>query len=114
MVLFLPRVTPFKDLCIIQGSVRFMHLVFFCRAIVDVLMELFLREATDRIGIDDRLFKIDALLDWTTFSSILKRGPGRSGLGPCGYEPPVLFKCLLIGQWHGTVLDEITHCLSVS
>ena len=77
-------------------------------------MELFLREATDRIGIDDRLFKIDALLDWTTFSSILKRSPGRSGLGPCGYEPPVLFKCLLIGQWHGTVLDEITHCLSVS
>ena len=64
-------------------------------------MELFLREATDRTGIDDRLFKIDALLDWTTFSSILKRGPGRSGLGPCGYEPPVLFKCLLVGQWHG-------------
>ena len=86
-----------KDLCIIQGSVRFMHLVFFYRAIVDVLMELFLREATDRTGIDDRLFKIDALLDWTTFSSILKRGPGRSGLGPCGYEPPV-FVQVLVGR----------------
>ena len=134
------RFRNLKDLCIIQGSVRFMHLVFFCRAIVDVLMELFLREATDRTGIDDRLFKIDALLDWTTFSSILKRSPGRSGLGPCGYEPPVLFKCLLVGQWHGlsdpkperalkvrldlmlfcgldlhgTVPDETTHCLSVS
>ena len=47
-------------------------------------MDLFLREATDRIGIDDPLFKIDALLDWTAFSSILKRGLGRSGLGPSG------------------------------
>ena len=49
---------------------------------MDVLMELFLREATDRTGIDDRLFKIDALLDWTTFSSILKRGPWSVRTGP--------------------------------
>ena len=40
-------------------------------------------------------------MDWTTFSSILKRGPGRSGLGPSGYGPLVLFRCLLFGQWHG-------------
>ena len=33
-------------------------------------MDLFLREATDRIGIDDPLFKIDRLLDWAAFSSI--------------------------------------------
>jgi IS5 family transposase len=25
----------------------------------------------------------------------------RWGLGPHGYDEIVLFKCLLIGQWHG-------------
>jgi hypothetical protein len=37
-------------------------------------MDLFLREATERIGADDALAKIDALVDWTSFSPILKRG----------------------------------------
>jgi hypothetical protein len=25
----------------------------------------------------------------------------RTGIGPSGYDPLVLFKCLLVGQWHG-------------
>ena len=45
-------------------------------------MDLFLREAVDRIGVDDALAKIDALMDWSSFSPILKRGLGRSGVGP--------------------------------
>ncbi len=61
-------------------------------------MDLFLREAADRIGDDDVLAKTDALMDWQSFSPILKRGLGRSGEGPSGYDPLVLFKCLLIGQ----------------
>ena len=64
-------------------------------------MDLFLCEATERIGADDVLSKIDVLMDWQSFSPILKRGLGRSGVGPQGYNPLVLFKCLLIGQWHG-------------
>lgn len=47
-------------------------------------MDLFLREATERIGADDALFKIYALMDWPSFSPILKRGLGRSGFGPQG------------------------------
>ena len=43
---------------------------------------IFLREAVDRIGVDDALAKIDALMDWSSFSPILKRGLGRSGVGP--------------------------------
>ena len=39
-------------------------------------MDLFLREATERIGTDDALAKIDALIDWRLFSPILKRGLG--------------------------------------
>ena len=33
----------------------------------DVFMDLFLREAVDRIGVDDALAKIDALMDWSSF-----------------------------------------------
>ena len=76
-------------------------------------MDLFLREATARIGADDALSKIDALLDWAAFSPILKRGLGRSGVGPQGYDPLVLFKCLLIGQWHGLSDPKLERALKV-
>ena len=45
-------------------------------------MDLFLREAADRIGEDDVLTKIDALMEWRLFSPILKRGWGRSVSAP--------------------------------
>jgi IS5 family transposase len=64
-------------------------------------MDLFLREAADRIGADDVLRKIDRLMNWQSFLPILKRGLKRTGIGLQGYDPLVLFKCLLIGQWHG-------------
>ena len=76
-------------------------------------MDLFLREAVDRIGVDDPLAKIDALMDWSSFSPILKRGLGRSGVGPQGYDPLVLFKCLLIGQWHGLSDPKLERALKV-
>ena len=76
-------------------------------------MDLFLREAADRIGDDDVLSKIDALLDWRAFSRILTRGLKRSGIGPQGYDPLVLFKCLLIGQWHGLSDPKLERALKV-
>ena len=76
-------------------------------------MDLFLREATERIGADDALSKIDALMDWPSFSPILERGLGRSGVGPHGYDPLVLFKCLLIGQWHGLSDPKLERALKV-
>lgn len=76
-------------------------------------MDLFLREAADRIRDDDVLAKIDALMDWRAFSPILKRGFGRSGEGPPGYEPLILFKCLLIGQWHGLSDPKLERALKV-
>ena len=47
------------------------------------------------------LRKIDRLMNWQSFLPLLKRGLKRTGIGPQGYDPLVLFKCLLIGQWHG-------------
>lgn len=76
-------------------------------------MDLFFREAADRIGDDDVLAKVDALLDWPAFSPILIRGLGRSGIGPQGYDPLVLFKCLLIGQWHGLSDPKLERALRV-
>ena len=76
-------------------------------------MDLFLREASERIGTDDVLAKIDALMDWRAFSPILKRGLGRSGEGPSGYDPLILFKCLLIGQWHGLSDPKLERALKV-
>jgi len=61
-------------------------------------MDLFLREVSGRIDPEDVLSKIDALMDWPAFAPILKRGLKRSGVGPHGYDPLILFKCLLIGQ----------------
>jgi IS5 family transposase len=74
----------------------------FPQVIEDGFMDLSLREATDRIGDDDVLRKIDSLMNWRSFSPILKRGLKRTGIGPPpGYHLLVLFKCLLIDQWHG-------------
>ena len=68
-------------------------------------MDLFLREAVDRIGVDDALAKIDALMDWSSFSPILKRGLGRSGVGPQGYDPLVLFCPSSYKMGHQSVLS---------
>ena len=76
-------------------------------------MDLFHGEAMARIGTDDVLSKVDALLDWPAFSPILKRGLARSGMGPAGYDPLVLFKCLLIGQWHGLSDPKLERALKV-
>lgn len=76
-------------------------------------MDLFLREASGRIDPDDVLSKIDALMDWRAFSPILKRGLKRSGVGPQGYDPLILFKCLLIGQWHGLSDPKLERALKV-
>ena len=61
----------------------------------------------------DVLSKVDALLDWPAFGPILKRGLARSGMGPQGYDPLVLFKCLLIGQWHGLSDPKLARALKV-
>lgn len=76
-------------------------------------MDLFLQKATERIGVNYALSKIDALMDWASFSPILERGLGRSGVGPQGYDPQVLFNCLLIGQWHGVSDPKLERALKV-
>ena len=44
---------------------------------------------------------------------ILHRGLGRSGFGPKGYDPLLLFKCLLLGQWHGLSEPSLERSLRV-
>ena len=99
-------------------------------------MDIFSYESARRIGDQNVLCKVDALMDWSAISVLLKNGLKRSGLEPQGYKETTLFKCLLIGQWHnlsdpkleqvllvrfdfmlfagfdlyGSVPDETTHC----
>ena len=56
----------------------------FGRFSVGGLLDLFLREAADRIGADDVLTKIGARMEWRLFSPIPKRGWGRSGFRASG------------------------------
>ena len=76
-------------------------------------MDLFSQDVSARIGQDNVLSKVNTLMDWGRFSPILKRGLGRSGAGPQGYDPLVLFKCLLIGQWHGLSDPKLEQALKV-
>ena len=55
----------------------------------------------------------NALVDWGRISGVLRGGLKRSGLGPQGYEPVVLFKCLLLGQWHGLSDPKLEESLRV-
>ena len=64
-------------------------------------MDFFSFESRRRIGARNVLVKVEALMDWAPIAALLRRALNRSGLGPQGYEPLVLFKCLLLGQWHG-------------
>ena len=64
-------------------------------------MDIFSYESARRIGDQNVLRKVDALLDWSWVLPLLKSGLNRSGLGPPGSYEIVLLKCLLIGQWHG-------------
>ena len=63
-------------------------------------MDIFSYESARRIGNQNVLRKVDALMDWSAISVLLNNGLKRSGLGPQGYKQITLFKCLLIGQWH--------------
>lgn len=76
-------------------------------------MDIFSYESAQRIGDQNVLRKVDALVDWSSISAILKRGCGRSGLGPQGYKPVQLFKCLLLGQWHGLSDPKLEESLRV-
>lgn len=89
-----------EDLCTIPDASVIVNLGMCTPAIMDVPVEIFFRGARYSGG-DDVPMKVDALLDWATFSLILPRGPGRFGISPAGYDPLILCRCLPVGQWHG-------------
>lgn len=76
-------------------------------------MDIFSYESARRIGDQTVLRKVDALVDWTLLLPLLRCGLNRSGLGPQGYDEIVLFKCLLLGQWHGLSDPKLEESLRV-
>ena len=99
-------------------------------------MDIFSYETARRIRDPNVLHKVDARMDWSAISVLLKNGLKQSGLGPLGYKKINFFQCLLIGHWHnlsdpklkqglrvrfyfmpsegldlhGSLPDETTHC----
>ena len=69
-------------------------------------MDVFSCKSAGRITDQNVLRKVDTLLDRSLVFPLLKSGLNRWGLGPHGYDEIVLFKCLLIGQWHGLYRPE--------
>ena len=61
----------------------------------------------------DVLRKVDVLMDCSLVSPRMKGGLKWSGLAPPGYHEIVLFKCLLIGQWHGLSGSKLEESLRV-
>ena len=64
---------------------------------IGCFMDIFSHESAPRIGDQNVLRKVDALMDWSAISVLLKNGLKRSVLGPQGYKQITLFKCLVIG-----------------
>ena len=76
-------------------------------------MDLFSFEGARRVGPENVLLKVSALVDWGRIGAVLERAKLRSGLGPQGYDPLVLFRCLLLGQWHGLSDPKLEESLKV-
>jgi transposase, IS5 family len=99
-------------------------------------MDIFSYESARHIRDENVLRKVDALMDWSAISVLLKNDLKRSDLGAQSYKQITWFKCFLIGQWlnlfdpkleqslrvqfdfmlfagldlHGSVPDETTPC----
>ncbi|MDA9159608.1 hypothetical protein OAV68_02475 [bacterium] len=69
-------------------------------------MDVFSCKSAGRITDQNVLRKVDTLSDRSLVIPLLKSGLNRWGLGPHGYDQIILFKCLLIGQWHGLYRPE--------
>ena len=69
-------------------------------------MDVLSCESAGRIADQNVLSKVDTLLDRSLVFPLLKSGLNRWGLDPHRYDEIVLFKCLLIGQWHGLYRPE--------
>jgi hypothetical protein len=77
-------------------------------------MDIFSYESARRIGDQNVLRKVDALLDWSLVLPLLKSGFNRSGLGPQGHDEIVLFKFLLIGDSIAANINSINICFHIS
>ena len=76
-------------------------------------MDLFSHELSSRLGSNNFLVKIDKLLAWPKLTALVVLGLGRSGLGPTGYGPEVLLRCLLLGQFHSLSDPELEQGLKL-
>ena len=100
------------DLCTIPDFLTRPNFVCFRKSHWGFYRHFHLRERASDWG-SNVLRKVDALMDWSLVSPRMKGGLNWSGLAPPGYHEIVLFKCLLIGQWHGLSDSKLEESLRV-
>ena len=65
----------------------------------------------EHLGESNQLMKLSAMLDWSAFAPLLS--DIHSTLGPTGYAPLMMFKTLLLGQWHSLSDPALEEALRV-
>jgi hypothetical protein len=73
--------------CLSKTSAQFMipsgcQILYALENHIWVFMDIFIYESARRIGDQNVLRKVDALMDWSLVLPLLKRGLNRSGLAP--------------------------------
>lgn len=62
------------------------------------MSSFFSQGVREHLGRENQLLKLSEMLDWGAFAPFLSDIHG--ALGPTGYDPLMMFKTLLLGQWH--------------
>ncbi len=65
----------------------------------------------EHLGTGNQLMKLSAMLDWSAFAPFLS--DIHSQRGPTGYAPLMMFKTLLLGQWHSLSDPALEEALRV-
>ena len=75
-----------------------------------------MQEAGSRVKEDSKLMKVSRLIHWESFRHHLKglyRREASLGGGPEPFDPIVMFKALLLGQWHSLSDVDLEEALRV-
>ena len=75
-------------------------------------MSFLIYEATMRLKKDHKLLMILDLINWDRIGLLLGK-MNRSGMGPCPYEPVMMVKALILGQWHSLSDPDLEEALRV-
>jgi Transposase domain (DUF772)/Transposase DDE domain len=100
---------PYQDLCIIPFFQAFCYCRFKHRGIGNE--QFFSQGVKEHVGSSNQLMKLSSMLDYNAFALLL--GDIHSDRDPTGYAPLMIFKAVLLKQWHSLFDPAIEELLRV-